>query len=619
MRKRPRRIAAGLTAVLLLSLTACGGAGKSANQPADSESATQTFGVAVEVQRVSAESIATDNKVSGRVLAEEEATIMVGIAAKCVAVYKDAGDNVREGDVLCKLDLASTLSQYNASQISYESAVRQYNDQKAILDQQVAIAEKGVETAEQQIAVQRQQIAAQEKSIAAQEEQLPVQERQIANAEANLPVTERQIANAEANLPVTEQQIANAEAAIPVQEQQLEAAQEQFSVQEANIPVQEQQLTLVESQLALAKKNVSDTEALFQIGAASQMEVDNARLSADQLEYQRDQLRLALSNAEAQLSLSRAQIASQKTGLENTRTQIEAQKVGLENARTQIAAQKVGLENARTQIEAQRAGLEQSRAGIEAARVQVEQLRLAMSQAESQLANARLGVEQAKSARASTLSQMEAGIESARANVQQLDSTLADVDDDGNVIAPISGTLVTFNAVENSFISNAMPIAVIHGENDMKITASVSEALVPKLKIGDSADIYISALNRSMKALIRSVERAANAQTRLYTVTLTLTEPSADLLAGMFADVTFHTDRVNNAIVIPSEAILTNGDTQYVYIAVGDRAKYVEVSTGLTGTGVTEILSGLDGGEYLITVGQTYVSDGADIRIVGEK
>ena len=618
MRKRPR-IAAGLVAVLLLSLTACGGAGKSANQPADSESATQTFGVAVEVQRVSAESIATDNKVSGRVLAEEEATIMVGIAAKCVAVYKDAGDNVREGDVLCKLDLASTLSQYNASQISYESAVRQYNDQKAILDQQVAIAEKGVETAEQQIAVQRQQIAAQEKSIAAQEEQLPVQERQIANAEANLPVTERQIANAEANLPVTEQQIANAEAAIPVQEQQLEAAQEQFSVQEANIPVQEQQLTLVESQLALAKKNVSDTEALFQIGAASQMEVDNARLSADQLEYQRDQLRLALSNAEAQLSLSRAQIASQKTGLENTRTQIEAQKVGLENARTQLAAQKVGLENARTQIEAQRAGLEQSRAGIEAARVQVEQLRLAMSQAESQLANARLGVEQAKSARASTLSQMEAGIESARANVQQLDSTLADVDDDGNVIAPISGTLVTFNAVENSFISNAMPIAVIHGENDMKITASVSEALVPKLKIGDSADIYISALNRSMKALIRSVERAANAQTRLYTVTLTLTEPSADLLAGMFADVTFHTDRVNNAIVIPSEAILTNGDTQYVYIAVGDRAKYVEVSTGLTGTGVTEILSGLDGGEYLITVGQTYVSDGADIRIVGEK
>ena len=38
-----------------------------------------------------------------------------------------------------------------------------------------------------------------------------------------------------------------------------------------------------------------------------------------------------------------------------------------------------------------------------------------------------------ESTRVSTLAQLEAGIESARANVQQLDSTLADVDDDGNV------------------------------------------------------------------------------------------------------------------------------------------------------------------------------------------
>ncbi len=50
---------------------------------------------------------------------------------------------------------------------------------------------------------------------------------------------------------------------------------------------------------------------------------------------------------------------------------------------------------------------------------------------------------------------------------------------------------------------------------------------------------------------------------------------------------------------------------------MGGVAKYVEVTTGLTGAGVTEILSGLEGGEYLITVGQTYVSDGAGIRIVG--
>lgn len=45
----------------------------------------------------------------------------------------------------------------------------------------------------------------------------------------------------------------------------------------------------------------------------------------------------------------------------------------------------------------------------------------------------------------------------------------------------------------------------------------------------------------------------------------------------------------------------------------------MEVTTGLTGSGVTEILSGLSAGEQLVTVGQAYLSDGAPVRIVTEE
>ena len=165
--------------------------------------------------------------------------------------------------------------------------------------------------------------------------------------------------------------------------------------------------------------------------------------------------------------------------------------------------------------------------------------------------------------------------------------------------------------------ATTMPLAVIDGEGQMKITTSVSEALVPKLSTGDIADVSITALQRSFSAPIRSVERAASAQNSLYTVTLSVPEGTEGLLAGMFADVTFHTDQVDNAIVIPSEAILTSGSTEYVYIVVSNTARYVEIVTGLTGTGVTEVLSGLNGGEALITVGQSYVKDGDPVRIVG--
>ena len=580
--RKPRAVAALLSAALLsVSLNACSShRDTKQNRQPDAEpqpetTAPETFGTAVQVQRVAAENISTENKVSGRVVAEDEATIMVGISAKCTAVYKDAGDSVQRGDVLCKLDLASTLSQYSASQISYEAAIQSYNDQKALFDQQIAVAEKNVSVAEEQIEVTRKQIA--------------VNEQQI-------PVTEKQISVQEAQIPVLRNQIAVQEAQIPVVQQQIQAAEEQLAAGEAQIPVLEKQIALLEPQIALAQKNVSDTEALLQAGAASQMELDNAKIQADQAAFGKDQLQAQLTNTQAQLNSSRAQIQQSKYSIEQLRAQIQQSNYSVEQLQTQI---------------------ESSRFSVEQMRAQIEQAKFNLTQLELQRDNAKLSVSQLQSTRSSTLAQLEAGIENARSGVQQLDSVLEDVDGQGNVIAPISGTLVTFNAVENSYVSNAMPVAVINGESDMKVTASVSEALVPKLKTGDSADVYISALNRNMKAVIRSVERAANAQTRLYTVTLTLTDPAGDLLTGMFADVTFHTDRVNNAIVVPSEAILTNGGIQYVYIAVGSHAKYVEVSTGMTGTGVTEILNGLDGGEYLITVGQTYVTDGADIRIVG--
>lgn len=77
---------------------------------------------------------------------------------------------------------------------------------------------------------------------------------------------------------------------------------------------------------------------------------------------------------------------------------------------------------------------------------------------------------------------------------------------------------------------------------------------------------------RPLPAVIRSVERTANLQTKLYTVTLAVPAEVSGLLSGMFADVTFHTDVSENAVVVPSEAILTSADTQYVFVVEGDAA-----------------------------------------------
>ena len=371
-----RILSLALAAALMLSLSACGG-----EESSTSGSQEETAG-----------DISTENKVSGKVVADNEHTVMVATSAKCTAVYVEAGDVVQAGDKICTLDLASTLASYNAANISYSSAVQSYQDQKAIFDKQIQ----------------------------------------------------------------------------------------------------------------LAQDNVNNLKQLFEIGAASQLEIDQAELS----------------------------------------------------------------------------------------------------------------LQQAQAGRDSTLAQLEAGMQSYKSNVEQLSAVLENVDAGGNVIAPASGTLVSLSAVENGFVSPSMPVAVIDGVDQMKVQVSVSEALVPKLAIGDEADVSVSAVEASFVGTIRSVEQAANMQTKLYTVTLSVPAEVGGLMAGMFADVTFRTDTSANTIVVPTEAILTSGDVQYVYVVEDGVARYVEVTTGLTGTGVTEVLTGLTPGQQLVTVGQSYLADGDPVRVV---
>lgn len=230
--------------------------------------------------------------------------------------------------------------------------------------------------------------------------------------------------------------------------------------------------------------------------------------------------------------------------------------------------------------------------------------------------NAQITLEQATMGRDSGLAQLEAGIQSGKANLDQLQMVLEHVDSQGNVIAPVSGTISTLTAVESSFVTASYPVAVIQGAEQMKISVYVSEALIPALAVGHTADVSVETAGVSFPSEIRSVDRSANPQIGLYGVTLSVPAEVTGLLPGMFADVTFHADTRDNTIVIPTQSIQTNGDVQYVYVVENDTAVYTEVTTGLAGNGVTEILTGLEEGDMLVTVGQTYLTDGSAVRVV---
>lgn len=270
-------------------------------------------------------------------------------------------------------------------------------------------------------------------------------------------------------------------------------------------------------------------------------------------------------------------------------------------------------------IESAQLGVEQAELGVEQAQQAVDNAEALLevgAAAEQDVTQARQGLQQAQAA----LSQAQAGVAQAQA---QQSASLAQIQASMDQITTQAelGTVTAVNLVRGGMASSAQPAVVIAENGAVEVAASVAEDVYMDIRKGDNAGVVISALSDDMvNGTISEVPAAANAQTSLYDVSVSL---PADVKPpiGAFATVTFYTDRRSDTISVPTEAILTGADDeQYVFVvdtyAEGDTAVRVTVETGLVSNTDTEILSGLAEGDRVVVKGQSYLSDGAAVRIV---
>ena len=94
--------------------------------------------------------------------------------------------------------------------------------------------------------------------------------------------------------------------------------------------------------------------------------------------------------------------------------------------------------------------------------------------------------------------------------------------------------------------------------------------------------------------------------TRTARVRLRFPNPRLKLKPDMFAQVKIQSPVAHSAVVVPSDAVLDTGLKQHVFIALGQgRFEPREVKLGVLGNdGMREVLSGLKGGEEVVTSAQ---------------
>jgi membrane fusion protein (multidrug efflux system) len=251
------------------------------------------------------------------------------------------------------------------------------------------------------------------------------------------------------------------------------------------------------------------------------------------------------------------------------------------------------------------------------AQVQQSQAELSIAQA-NQKRNQELVAQNFISQR--SLDESAANLQVAQARLSLAIATAARL----KIVAPFDGIAGIRQVNVGDYLKDGADIVNIEDIEAIYVDFRLPERFQSKVKRGQTAELDIDALpGQKYTAQIQAIDPLIDANGRSVGVRGCIDNRQLQLRPGMFARVTTVFGVRDNARVIPEEAIVPQGNRQFVIKLLdgsngqGKTSQRVEVKVGLRRPGKVEILEGLEPGDTVVTTGQQRVPrDGTAVTVV---
>jgi RND family efflux transporter MFP subunit len=188
--------------------------------------------------------------------------------------------------------------------------------------------------------------------------------------------------------------------------------------------------------------------------------------------------------------------------------------------------------------------------------------------------------------------------------------------DDAAIKAPLTGRLADRYVDVAAMVMPGDKIGVVVDSRNMKLKSSVAENEIALVRPGQRVELAADVLrNAKYAGKVFSVAQKANSERTYPIEILAANDKNESLKSGMFARATIEVDKANNAIVIPSSAVLAEANNNYVFVEETGIAKRKEVKLGMQENGQVQIVEGLNIGDRLVVTGQQRLTDGAKVVV----
>lgn len=183
--------------------------------------------------------------------------------------------------------------------------------------------------------------------------------------------------------------------------------------------------------------------------------------------------------------------------------------------------------------------------------------------------------------------------------------------------AEFDGIVTECSAVSGAGVSEGMQLLTLQSSTDLKIAFDASKYDIQKLELGQKADVVISgkAYQGEVSRINRMAERNAS-NTPMVGVEIHLLNADDDIILGMDAKLTIYTDKAENTLMIPVEAINADKEGDFLYVVENGVAVRRSVVCGISTDTYTEILEGVTEEDVIILNSLTNLEEGMAVTVM---
>lgn len=186
--------------------------------------------------------------------------------------------------------------------------------------------------------------------------------------------------------------------------------------------------------------------------------------------------------------------------------------------------------------------------------------------------------------------------------------------DKTHIVAPFAGTVGLRRVNVGDYVSPGQELVSLQSLDVMKADFDLPERFARTLQPGMPVKLTVDALGGTeVSATVLAADPHINPATRTVAVRARVDNSARQLRPGMFVRAAATLVHRANALTIPEEAIVPEGNATFVYKVVDKHAVKTSVQVGGRAGGVVEIVSGLAAGDMVITGGTVKVHDGGEV------